>query len=1015
MLPATLPPVLAALAALVAAAPAAPQAPEERPAGIDFARDIRPILSRRCVRCHGERKQKAGLRLDSKAAAMAGSFFGTEPVIVPGDSAGSALLQRVSSTDEDERMPPKGKPLDPEQIELLRRWIDAGAPWPEEGEASAAQMHWAYVTPTAGALPTPRDAAWARNEIDLFVLQRLEQAGLTPSPEADRATLLRRLSLDLRGLPPTHEEIEAFAADRSPDAYENLVDRLLASPHYGEHQARHWLDLARYADTNGYEIDSRRTMWRYRDWVIDAFNRDMPFDRFTIEQLAGDLLPDPSVEQLTATGFHRNTMINAEGGVDQEEYRVAAVIDRVNTTSTVWLGTTMACAQCHNHKYDPFSQRDYYKLFAYFNSTADIGPGQHPMIDAAPPEEAEREKAALAEIAELDALLSTWTPDHATELRQWEESWRAAAPEWTVLRPVSFEAEGATTLSMLNDGSILTLGEPPANDVYELRLALPRTPLARLRIETLRHETLDAPDADAPGHRNFVVSEIEAALPDDPAPPLAFRSARTDYHQTFPVAWPAEGAIDGDPKTGWAIGGAGGLAHQIVLEFAEPLDGAMASELVLRITQSGRIGRLRVSATASAADDRAIIRPDVEELAHRGAARTTEEQEALQEWFLGTTPSLAAPRARLAELRGRTPVPTALVMQELERPRDTHVFERGSFLSPGEKVAPGVPGVLPPLPDEAAPDRLGLARWLTSPNHPLVARVTVNRLWQQVFGRGIVQTTEDFGSRGAPPTHPRLLDWLAVRLQEDGWSIKATLRRIVLSATYRQSSEASAKDWKRDPKNLLLARGARYRVDAETVRDVALSASGLLVPDIGGPSVFPPQPDGIWMMTYSNDKWETAEDRSRFRRGMYTFWRRTVPYPTFTAFDATSRELVCVRRPRSNTPLQALALLNDPAFVEASVSLAGRMLDEGGTTDQTRIAHGFTLCTSRRPEESELADLTELLHAQRAHYASAPDAARQLLDCQTGPDLESSDLPEVAAWSVVANVLLNLDETITRS
>lgn len=993
---------------------------ELEPDQVDFERDIEPILEERCVQCHREKKHKAGLRLDSKSAAMAGSYFGTEPVIVPGDAEDSVLFQRISHADEDERMPPRGEGLDQAQIELLRRWIDEGAVWPDDESEAAIEKHWAYAKPERVELPSPKASDWARNEVDLFVLDRLEREGLAPSPEADRATLLRRLSLDLIGLPPTPDQVSSFLADESPDAYERLVDELLASPHFGERQARAWLDLARYADTNGFEKDSRRTMWRYRDWVIDAFNADMGFDQFTIEQLAGDLLPNATLEQKIATGFHRNTMINAEGGVDPEEYRVAAVIDRVNTTASVWLGSTLACAQCHTHKYDPFSHRDYYRLFAYFNSTTDIGPGEQPKIDAPNAEQAEAERLAVAEIAALDARLATWTPELERELAAFEASQAGQATSWTLARPTHFESTDGTTLALLNDGSLLAIDGGADKDTYALTFEAPATSLRRFRIDVLTHESLPSSGPGRLDHGNFVLNEVTLEAIDESGEvrTIELANARADFHQTGTPEWPARATIDKHAGTGWAIAGGTGLPHQLVVDLAQELDVEAGTLLRMSLEQNygsmHLIGRLRVSFSPEASDDTPLVRPDLEELIGKKEGRTDEEQQELEAWFLASAPSLAEARERRSQLEKRQRPPTALVMRELDTPRTTRVLERGAFLAPGEVVEPGTPAALHPLPADSRPDRLGLARWLVSPENPLTARVTINRLWQQMFARGLVATSEDFGSQGEMPSHPELLDWLALQLQEDGWSIKTTLRRLVLSSTYRQSSKTSDELLRRDPQNRLFARAPRFRVEAEMVRDIALVASGLFSDDVGGPSVFPPQPDGIWASTYSADRWSTSSDRDRFRRGLYTFWKRTSPYPTFMAFDAPSRELACIRRSGSNTPLQALALLNDPAFIEAAVALAGRVLREAGD-DEERLELAFLSCTGRAPHADEAKVLLELLSTERAHFHDHADAATALTKSQVDIGTAECDPLELAAWTVVANVLLNLDETITRS
>ena len=1004
-----------------APAPFAPPRSSEEP--VDFERDVAPLFEAHCSKCHGEAKQRAGLRLDSHAAVLAGSDDGEQRIVIPGEPGESMLYQLVTTTDEDERMPPKGGPLPPEEQELLRRWIAEGARSAADAAPVETETHWAYVPPRRPEYPATQ-IGWARNEIDIFVLRRLEGEGILPAPEADRATLARRAALDLTGLPPSLAELDAFLADDATDAFDRYVDRLLASPHYGERMARPWLDLARYADTNGYEKDDRRTMWRWRDWVIDAFNADMPFDEFTIRQLAGDLLPDATLEDRIATGFHRNTMVNAEGGVDPEEYRVAAVLDRVNTTSTVWLGTTMACVQCHAHKYDPFTQREYYQLFAYFNSTADAGPGVGPRIDAPTAEEREAEALAAAEEARLQARLTEWTPGLQAELVAFRGRGRFATNHdgfndgsgvdggdtnaTVVVRPQRASAENGSTLTLDREANLVVAsGELPAEDAYVLEFELTDAALKTLTLDVLTDEALEGDGPGRPSHGNFVLSEVTAELREGGATrALSFARALADHHQVGQPDWPPSGAIDGDPRTGWAVGGGTGRPHRLVLQLSEPLR-APGAMLVVRLDQQyghqHLIARLRAQLTDQyPSGDNVVVPPDVAEwlTAFESFGPEDPRRAGLREWFNAHAPSLANERERLAELRARPKPPTALVMQELDEPRATHLLQRGSFLSPGDVVTHGVPSVLHEFPADAPPNRLGLARWLVAPENPLTARVTVNRLWEQVFGRGLVATSDDFGTQGEPPSHPDLLDWLALQLIEDGWSLKQTLRRIVTSATYRQSARVSPELLERDPDNVLLARSPRYRVEAEMVRDIALTASGLLSPQLGGPSVMPPQPEGIWNATYSGDRWRNAEDHDRYRRGLYTFWRRTSPYPSFATFDAPSRELVCARRNRSNTPLQALTLLNDPAYFEAAEALAARMRAEGGATDLERLAHGFRLCTSRRPNEVELDVLLELLEDQR-----------EVLDAFT--PAEGATAP-VDPLTLVANVLLNLDETVTR-
>ena len=759
------------LATIAAAAPAF--------AAPDFARDVRPILAAHCYECHGPDKQKGGLRLDAKSAALRGGVTGD--TIVPAQSARSHILHRLRGQGGEDRMPLKKPPLSAEQIATIAEWIDAGAAWPDNfaGNDAPAKLHWSFAKPVRHDPPAVNQADWPRNAIDRFILARLEKEGIRPSPEAPKETLLRRVSLDLTGLPPTPQEIDAFLADASPDAYQKQVERLLASPHYGERWGRPWLDAARYADSNGYSHDNPRTVWKYRDWVIDAINRDMPFDRFTAEQLAGDLFPDATTDQKIATGFHRNTQFNTEGGIDAEQFRVEGIIDRVNTTGTVWLGLTVGCAQCHNHKFDPIAQKEYYRLFAFFNNC----------------------------------------------------------------------------------------------DEPEMRLGTPAD--------------------DARGRR---IDQLEAEL------------------QPF----------------------------------------------------------------ASNPDDAAI----------------------------------KAKRAELAKLRKEERgVLTALVVEEREgEPRKTTVLVKGDFTRPGEPVTPGVPPVLHPLKAEK-PTRLDLALWLTSEDNPLTARVTVNRMWQLYFGRGIVETENDFGTQGTTPSHPDLLDWLATEFMRSGWSMKAMHRLIVTSATYRQTSASRPDLATVDSNNRLLARQSRLRLDAEVVRDVSLAASGLLSHKLGGPPVFPPQPEGVTSVGQVKHDWKTSRGEDRYRRGVYTFVFRNSMHPLLESFDAPNATSACTRRIRSNTPLQALNLLNDEAFVEFAQALAARALGEGSADDAGRIDYAFRLCTGRRPHDDERRTLLLLLDRQTRSFKEAPEEARALAGKRVPPGVATE---RFAAWAVVARVLLNIDETITR-
>lgn len=1007
----------------------------EAPA-VDFARDVFPVLEARCFECHGPSKQKAGLRLDARAPALQGGKSGA--AIKPGDSAGSPLAKRIASTDTDEVMPPKGERLTPAQVTAVRAWIDAGAVWPAGVGATVAEVkpHWAYATPRKSAPPAVKQAGWARNPIDYFILARLEAEGLAPSPEADQATLIRRVTLDLIGLPPTPAELQAFLADRRPGAYERLVERLLDSPHYGERWARPWLDMARFADTNGYEKDERRSNWPYRDWVIRALNRDLPFDQFTIEQLAGDLLPDATPDQRIATGFHRNTMTNTEGGTDDEEFRVAALIDRINTTFTVWLGTTMACAQCHNHKYDPFTQREYYQAMAFLNQTRDGGKTLDPVLEMPTPEQAAKRAEIRSRIEPRQKILDTSTPALESAQTAWEEGLQtkrqAVASGWQPLAPRDVAATNGVRLERQPDGSYFAAADKlPETTVYSLELAALPSGVTAFQVEALVDERLPNHCSGTSLDGDFVLTDftVEAMTPDRASTNLAtrleFDKAYADFAEDrFEVAK----AVDKDPKSGWSIGAdqeKNRTNHAAVFIVKPPTNAVANGAWVVRLRQESirprnLLGRFRVSVSTAPgealrawADVPAAIRAGLET---EPAKRTEAQKNELARHYRSLAPLLEPVRVEVAELRKQEPkdIPTTLVLQAVEKPRTTRVFKRGSFLDPADEVTAATPAVLPPLPAGAPTNRLGFARWLVTPENPLVGRVTMNRIWAAHFGRGLVETSEDFGAQGEPPSHPALLDWLATELPRRGWSLKAMHRLIVTSATYRQVSRVTPALLERDPYNRLLARGPRFRMEAEMLRDQALAVSGLLDRRLGGPSVFPYQPDGVWAMPYSDDKWVMNTNGNQFRRGVYTFARRSFPYAAFAAFDAPSREVCTERRPRTNTPLQALATLDDPAFTACAAGLARRIVDEGGTDVRRRLAHAFTLVLCRPPTPSEAAPLTALLTRSRARFAGDRDAAGRLVRAPgLAPLPEGADVVELAAWTVVANVLLNLDEVLT--
>lgn len=972
---------LSVAAALAFAVPAA------HAEAIEFNRDIRPILSNNCYACHGpdEETRAARLRLDTFEGATARTRSGDYP-IVPGDPAASELLYRVSPAAGPDIMPPMetGKTLTAEEIATLEQWIAEGAEY---------QKHWSYVAPARPDLPAVSDPAWPRNGIDHFILARLDAEGLSPSPEADKATLLRRVYLDLIGLPPSPAEVEAFLADDSAVAYERVVDRLLASPRYGERWARLWLDIARYADTKGYEKDDPRTIWRYRDWVIQAFNADMPFDQFTREQLAGDLLPDPTLDQLIATAFHRNTMTNDEGGTDDEEFRNAAVVDRVNTTFEAWMGVTMACAQCHTHKYDPITLNEYFEAFAFFNQTADADRTDEAPTIATPTPAQQRAKALLSErleqaSAQFEAAVAA---RHARRLAAWERTLLAQSAaevtlgDWHVMGPVS-------------GGNVRQLHESELDG--ETQVDITKTYGGYYRFEHWPHLR------DGEVH---VFEEENSAY-------LFYRTVTVASPQRLAVYFGSDDAIKvrlNDEVV---------HDHMVMRRPAPDQDRVElhlepgTNHLLVKVSNGGSTGGFffRIADTVL---DNALMTA----LATAPAERTDEQRRMVLQRFADETGAAAPEKAKADAINDEiaallAEIPTTPIMQELPEDdrRVTRVQFRGNFLDLGDEVAPGTPAVLHPFPEDAPRNRLGLAQWLTSRDNPLTARVTVNRWWEQFFGAGIVETLEEFGSQGDLPTHPELLDWLAVAFMEQGWSMKDLARKIVLSATYRQDARITPALREQDPYNRLLARGPRFRLEAEMLRDQALAAAGLLSDTMYGPSVMPYQPEGIWQIVYSSEQWETSEGDDRYRRGLYTYWRRTSPYPSFTTFDAPSREVCEIRRTRTNTPLQALTMMNDPVYIEAAQALARRVLHEGGPTDGDRLAYAFQLVTARVPTEAERNRLARLLASERVHYADAPEDAHAMASDPLGPLPDWADPADLAAWTVVCSVILNLDETLTK-
>jgi hypothetical protein len=1019
---------------------------------VDFDREIRPILADNCFACHGpdDKQRMANLRLDTKDGLFA--------VVAAGKSPESKLYQRISAAEKAKRMPPPfaDRTLNQKQVELIRQWIDEGAKW---------ETHWAYVAPKRPELPAVNKKQWVRNPIDNFILAKLESQGLEPSPEADKTTILRRVSFDLTGLPPTPAEVDRFLKDKSPQAYEKAVDRLLASPQYGERMAMQWLDLARYADTHGYHIDSHREMWHWRDWVIDAFNRNMPFDQFTVEQLAGDLLPQPTLAQRIATGFHRNHMINFEGGAIPEEYQNEYVVDRVEATSVAWLGMTMGCARCHDHKFDPIKQKDFYRFYAFFNTISEKGldgrrGNAQPIVQVPSPDQSREVARVSQEICahedaipkdrELDAMQAAWEQTALTSLPD--------APRDRLLAHYELDGNLIDSSGHYHPGRIvkgdLGYGAGPVGRAAEFD--------GQTHVEFgdtggfERNEPVSISFWVAPGDRQemTVIQKLDAERrgwevyreesvvlprlrrgsrlylrlihhwPDDSIQVVTREPIVEDDDHAVAITYDGSGKatgvkmyVDGKPKETETVTDAlaGPIRNAAPLSTGAKFQGSLDDlRFYGRVLAIGEVEELAVHQPARAV---VMILP---------TKRGKTQKEALRDYFL-TYAAPAELRKTYTELKALRrekqdldwTVPNAMVMQEMDAPRETAILGRGDYRNRGEVVTPGVPAVLPAIGKDLPMNRLGLAKWLVDPANPLTARVAVNRYWQLHFGTGIVKTAEDFGSQGEPASHPQLLDWLATEFVRSHWDIKAMQRLIVTSTAYRQSSHVTPELEERDPENRFLARGPRFRLPAEMVRDNALAVSGLLVEKVGGASVMPYQPNGLWEETaygdvYTAQTYQQGHGDDLYRRSMYTFWKRTSPPPALITFDAPDREKCTARRAVTNTPLQALVLLNDPTYIEAARVLAEKMIREGGADPARRIRYAFRLATARDPNAKELQVLRELERTESAEYRRNKDAAGKLVGVGEAKLGAKVDASELAAWTTVASTILNLDETITR-
>jgi hypothetical protein len=893
-----------------------------------------------------------------------------------------------------------------------------------------AEQHWAFKAPVRPPEPKLKDESRVQNSIDRFVVARLEKEGLQLSPEAGRVTLLRRLSLDLIGLPPTVKEIDEFVADTDPKAYDKLVERLLASPHYGERWGRIWLDAARYADSNGFEKDAARSIWPYRDWVIEAFNKDMPFDRFTIEQLAGDLLPNPTLQQRIATGFLRNSMLNQEGGIEPEQFRIETMIDRMDAVGKAFLGLTIACAQCHDHKYDPILQKDYYRLFSFLNND------DEPFIEVPTREQQKKRDELLMKVRQIEDKARD--PERQA---QWEESIRDAAGDWTVMTPREW-LNFATKYERQNDGSLLGGGDVKPGAVTHIWAETTLTNITGFRIEALMHPNLPYGGPGLVARGSFLLKEFtaEAYALQNPTVTnkIKFRRALADREAS---GFSVTNAIDGNTeKGGWTAATVPvrrNSEHRAVFETEEPIAG-FSGGTVLKFAvyqkhsngdgHNGAVdkdtgfdchafGRFRVSATTQPAPLKVdpLTPAQRKILATPISDRTPERQQEMANVFRYHEPSFAALNKEIDQVLTNWPyAATTLALQQRSEPRVTHLFKRGDWQRPGEAVEPGVPAALHPLPASAPLNRLGLAQWIVDRKNPTTARVIVNRIWQAYFGQGLVTTPEDFGTRVEKPSHPELLDWLACEFMDRGWSFKAMHRLVTGSTTYKQSSGVTPELYQKDPYNKLLARGPRFRVDAETVQDIALYASGLLNLRIGGPSVRPPIPASVADTVYGGFSWPESTGEDRYRRGMYTFWKRALPFPSMVAFDAPTAESSCTRRVRSNTPLQALTTLNEKTFVEAAQAMGLRVYKEGGADERSRAVYAFRLCAGRTPNEQELKSILNFWDEQHHYFEDRTSAA--LTVALSDPKQLPADVNahKVAAWAMVSRALLNLDESMTK-
>ena len=1013
---------------------------------INFTQQIRPLLSDACFHCHGPAKEdrQADLRLDTKEGAFTATESGIP--IVPGKSKESLIYERIMSKDADMQMPPadSGKKLTAKQKELIRQWIDEGAQWSE---------HWAFIPPKKSALPKVKNGKWVQNPIDHFVLHRLEKNNLSPSKKAEKLVLLRRLYLDLTGLPPTVREIDKYLKDKSPDAYSKKVDELLKSPQYGVKWARHWLDAARYSDSDGFEKDKPRFVWNYRDWVVRSLNADMPYNQFLVEQLAGDLLQNPTQDQLIATGFLRNSMLNEEGGVDPEQFRMEAMFDRMDAIGKSVLGLTIQCAQCHNHKYDPITQEEYYQMFAFINNSH-----EHTAVVYSPKEELQQ-VGIRYQIGKMESSLKQKMPDWQKRMNAWENSARKDQTKWDVLKIANSSGSNSERYYPQADGSLLSQGYAPARFTSKFAATVENKKMNTIRLEALTDPNLPASGPGRGLKGLFALTEFQMFVSSAKTPEkktrIKFIKATADFSNedqplsldhymskqgTSGMTGSVSYAIDDDSKTAWGIdAGAVQRNQSRTAVFVAEKDFAIPEgtrlEFQFRQTHGGwnsndnqtlNIGRFRISVSDNENAVANVVSIKMRKLlAIPREKRTAAQIETLFSYWRTTVPEWKTENEQIAKLWKLHPEGSMqMVMKERQQePRATYFLERGDFLKRKQKISPGVPSILNSLPTEKTGGRLAFAKWVADPKSPTVARAAVNRAWQAFFGIGIVATNEDLGSQGAAPSHPKLLDWLAVDFVEQNWSLKKLHRTIVMSATYQQSSKTTAALLKKDPYNRLLAHGSRFRVDGEIVRDISLFASGLINLEMGGPGVYPPSAKFLYLppASYGTKHWPSKQaGKSKYRRALYTFRYRSVPHPVLKNFDTPNGDASCVRRDRSNTPLQALTTLNEPLFLECAQALSLRVLQEGGTTDARKIRFAFRTCLTREPTKKEMKLLTDLVIAQRKRIKAKEIDAKKLMTDDSGnsavnpPTYVVLSFDDLALWTIISRVILNLDETITK-